>query len=83
MSLAFGVEGTALLVAGLLTNRGLLQKTGMATLLLVVLKVLLVDLAAVEPVWRVLLLFIFAVLFLGLSRVVQNRRGGRSPEEGP
>jgi uncharacterized membrane protein len=82
MSLAFGVEGTALLVAGLLTNRGILQKTGMATLLLVVLKVLLVDLAAVEPVWRVLLLFIFAVLFLGLSRVVQNRRGGGSPREG-
>ena len=74
MSLAFGVEGTVLLVAGLLTNRSVLQKTGMATLLLVVVKVLLVDLAAVEPIWRVLLLFLFAVLFLVLSKVVQGRR---------
>lgn len=81
MSFAFGVEGTALLVAGLLTNRGILQKTGMATLLLVVVKVLLVDLAAVEPIWRVLLLFVFAVLFLGLSRVVQGRRGPDRPGE--
>jgi hypothetical protein len=74
MSLAFGVEGTVLLVAGLLKNRSVLHQTGMATLLLVVVKVLLVDLAAVEPVWRVLLLFLFAVLFLVLSKVVQGRR---------
>ena len=74
MSLAFGLEGTVLLVGGLLRNRALLQQTGMATLLLVVMKVLLVDLAAVEPIWRVLLLFLFAVLFLVLSKFVQGRR---------
>ena len=74
MSLAFGVEGTVLLVAGLLAGRSLLYKTGMVTLLLVVVKVLLVDLAAVEPIWRVLLLFLFAVLFLVLSKVIQGRR---------
>ncbi len=84
MSLAFGVEGTVLLVAGLLTGRAILQQVGMATLLLVVVKVLLVDLAAVEPIWRVLLLFLFAVLFLVLSKFVQGRRRLRSdaPEPG-
>ena len=74
ISLAFGIEGTVLLVWGLLTDRALMQKTGMATLLLVVGKILLVDLAAVEPIWRVLLLFLFAVLFLVLSKIVQGRR---------
>jgi uncharacterized membrane protein len=73
-SLAFGVEGTAVMMGGLLTNRALLQKVGMATLLLVVGKVLLIDLAAVEPIWRVLLLFLFALLFLVLSKFVQGRR---------
>jgi hypothetical protein len=73
-SLAFGVEGTAVMMGGLLTNRVLLQKVGMATLLLVVGKVLVVDLAAVEPIWRVLLLFLFALLFLVLSKFVQGRR---------
>ena len=89
MSLAFGVEGTVLLVAGLMAGRSLLYKTGMATLLLVVVKVLLVDLAAVEPIWRVLLLFLFAVLFLVLSKVIQGRKRLRTDgtevdsEEGP
>ena len=77
-SLAIGVEGTVLLVAGWVTNRTFLQQTGMATLLLVVAKVLLVDLAAVEPIWRVLLLFLFALLFLGLSKFTQSRRPPRS-----
>lgn len=76
-SLAIGVEGTVLLVAGWVTNRTFLQQTGMATLLLVVAKVLLVDLAAVEPIWRVLLLFLFALLFLGLSKFTQGRRPPR------
>jgi hypothetical protein len=74
MSLAFGVEGTVLLVAGLLKHRTILQQVGMATLLLVVVKMLAVDLAAVEPIWRVLLLFVFALLFLLLSKFVQGRR---------
>jgi len=82
MSLAFGIEGTVLLVAGLMTNRGVLQKTGMATLLLVVVKVLAVDLAAVEPIWRVFLLFVFAVLFLLLSKFVQGRRQHRLDGQG-
>ncbi len=74
MSLAFGLEGTMVLVAGYLMNRSVLQKVGMATLLMVVVKVLLVDLAAVEPIWRVLLLALFGGLFLLLSKFVQGRR---------
>jgi len=77
MSLAFGVEGTVLLVAGLLMHRTILQQVGMGTLLLVVVKVLAVDLGSVEPIWRVLLLFVFAMLFLLLSKFVQGRRRSR------
>jgi uncharacterized membrane protein len=80
-SLALGVEGAMVLVWGLVKNQVLMQKTGMATLLLVLAKVLLVDLAAVEPVWRVLLLFVFAVLFLGLSRFVQGLRAPAGTKE--
>lgn len=79
MSLAFGLEGTLVLVAGYLMNRSILQKVGMATLLMVVVKVLLVDLAAVEPIWRVLLLALFGGLFLLLSKFVQGRRRGDLP----
>ncbi|MBT8396237.1 MAG: DUF2339 domain-containing protein, partial [Gemmatimonadetes bacterium] len=81
MSFAFGIQGSAVLVAGLLTDRSILQKTGVATLLLVVGKVLLVDMAAVEPIWRVLLLFVFGGLFLLLSKFVQGRRP--NPQEDP
>jgi len=45
---------------------------------------LLVDLAAVDPIWRVLILFLFAVLFLALSKLVQSRRArGSEGGEGP
>ncbi len=78
MSLAFGLQGAVALVAAFILNRSALQKLGVATLLLVVGKVLLVDMAAVEPIWRVLLLFAFGGLFLLLSKFVQ----GRKPREG-
>jgi hypothetical protein len=74
MSLAFGLQGAAALVAGFLLERSALQKLGVTTLLLVVGKVLLVDMAAVEPIWRVLLLFVFGGLFLLLSKFVQGRK---------
>jgi uncharacterized membrane protein len=81
MSFAFGVQGALALLAGLILDRPALQKLGVGTLLLVVLKILLVDMAAVEPIWRVLLLFVFGGLFLLLSRFVQGRRPP-NPEEG-
>jgi hypothetical protein len=73
MSLAFGLEGAAVLVAGFLLGSSPAQKAGMATLLMVVVKVMLVDLAAVEPIWRVLLLFVFGGLFLLLSKFIKGR----------
>ncbi len=76
VSLAFGVEGTALLAVGYLAVRPSLQKVGLATLFMVVAKLLLVDLAAVEPIWRVLLFGVFGGLFLVLSRLAQGRRPG-------
>jgi hypothetical protein len=83
MSLAFGLQGAVALVVGFLTVRSALQKLGVATLLLVVGKVLLVDMAAVEPIWRVLLLFVFGGLFLLLSRFVQGRKVRTEEDEIP
>jgi uncharacterized membrane protein len=83
MSFAFGMQGAAVLVAGFLMDRPVLQKTGVATLLLVVVKVLLVDMAAVEPIWRVLLLFVFGGLFLLLSKFVQGRKPSSARDKDP
>ena len=82
-SLAWGVVGTTLLVAGFLVGRSLMHKSGMATLLLVAGKLLLVDLASVEPIWRVLLFSVFGGLFLILAKVTEGRRkgGDGEPEE--
>lgn len=70
-SLALGAEGAALLAAGSVLRRPMAQKGGLATLLLVVVKLLLVDLSAVEPIWRVLLFSVFGGLFLLLSRFIR------------
>ena len=45
---------------------------GSATLLLVVAKLFLVDLAALETIWRVLLFMGFGALFLLLSYLLKN-----------
>jgi hypothetical protein len=80
VSLAFGVEGTALLVAGHGAGQPSMQKVGLATLFMVVAKLLLVDLAAVEPIWRVLLFSVFGGLFLALSRLAPRRRSGAATD---
>jgi hypothetical protein len=80
LTLAWGVEGTAVLAYGYMKRESLAQKTGMGTLLILVGKVLLVDMAAVEPIWRVMLLGLFGALFLVLSKVVKEMR---TEDKGP
>lgn len=67
ITIAWGIYGVLLLVLGLRRDRHPLRLTGMATLLLVVIKLLIVDLARLEAIWRILLFLGFGGLFLILS----------------
>jgi uncharacterized membrane protein len=76
-TVCWGVYGLALVIAGIYANvyagrsRALLY-VGIATLFVVVAKLLLVDLVMVDEVWRFLLFLGFGALFLGLSYYLQN-----------
>ena len=73
VTVAWGVYALLLLFLGirLKRNKGLLY-AGLGTLLLVVAKLFLVDLTALDPVWRILLFLCFGGLFLVLSYIFQN-----------
>jgi uncharacterized membrane protein len=83
VTVAWGVYGVGLLVAGLRLDRSAPVRGGMATLFLVAGKLFLVDLAEVEALWRVLLFVGFGVLFLTLSYYLQAlwRPGRGSAQE--
>ncbi len=66
-SIAWGVCGVALLVFGLRKSYSQAVMIGMGTLLLVVGKLFLVDLAELDVIWRILLFIGFGALFLFLS----------------
>jgi uncharacterized membrane protein len=72
VTVAWGVYGVALLIAGLRRDVDVLARFGIGTLLLVVGKLLVVDLAEVDAIWRVLLFMGFGGLFLLLSYVYQS-----------
>lgn len=67
VSVAWGVYGALLLIAGLRRNLHALRLVGLGTLMLVVAKLFLVDLARLETIWRVLLFVGFGGVFLALS----------------
>jgi len=72
VSIAWGVYGVILLIVGLRLNRTRLTATAIGTLLLVVGKLFLVDLAELEAIWRVLLFLGFGGGFLVLSYYFQD-----------
>ncbi|MEJ7843886.1 MAG: DUF2339 domain-containing protein [Rubrobacter sp.] len=72
VTLAWGLCGAAIFVAGLRRDHAYLIRGGVATLFLVVAKLFLWDLAGLEPVWRVLLFLGFGGLFLLLSYHLRN-----------
>ncbi len=84
VTLAWGICGAAMFVAGLRRDHAHLIKGGVATLFLVVAKLFLWDLAGLEPVWRVLLFLGFGGLFLLLSYHLRNLwnpgDGGENPD---
>lgn len=67
VSVIWGVYGAGLVVAGLLTSNRSMRRTGFVTLLAVVAKMFMVDLASVRAIWRVLLFVGFGGVFLTLS----------------
>ena len=64
--------GLILLIVGLRLNRPRLSAMAIGTLLLVVGKLLLVDLAELEAIWRVFLFLSFGGGFLVLSYYFQD-----------
>ena len=72
VTMAWGLTGAAMFVAGLRRDHGYLIKGGVATLFLVVAKLFLWDLAGLDPLWRVLLFLGFGGLFLLLSYHLRN-----------
>ena len=68
----WGLTGAALFVAGLRRDHTYLIRGGVATLFLVVAKLFLWDLAALDPLWRILLFLGFGGLFLLLSYHLRN-----------
>lgn len=78
ISIAWGVYAIILLVGGLSGRRVLpLVYAGLATLFLVIAKLFLIDLAALDPLWRVLLFLGFGGALLVLSYYFQNVIGGK------
>ena len=55
------------MIPGLRLNNRALRNTGLATLFLTVGKLLIVDLARVDPLWRILLFLAFGSVLLGLG----------------
>ena len=67
VSIVWGVYAILLLVVGLRRNLDQLRMAAMGTLLLVVGKLFMVDLAKLEAIWRILLFLGFGSSFLALS----------------
>ncbi len=74
VSALWGVYGVALLVVATLRGYATLQSVAKVTLLFLVAKMFLVDLRALEALWRVLLFSGLGGLFLLLSYYVGRRR---------
>jgi uncharacterized membrane protein len=81
VTVAWGLTGAAMFVAGLRRDHAYLIRGGVATLFLVVAKLFLWDLAALDPLWRVLLFLGFGGLFLLLSYHLRNLWNPRDAAE--
>jgi uncharacterized membrane protein len=73
VTVAWGVYGLALLLYAMQARHEAMERVGIGTLLLVVAKLFLVDLARVDALWRVLLFLGIGIVFLSLSYVLQSR----------
>jgi hypothetical protein len=67
VTVSWGACGICLLVAGLRLDHAGLRKVALATFAAVVVKLFLVDLARLDPIWRILLFLGFGGTFMGLA----------------
>ena len=67
VSVAWGLCALALLIAGAQRNDEKLRWTGLATLLLVIAKLFVIDLAELDALWRILLFLGFGTLLVVVS----------------
>lgn len=72
ISLFWGLYGIALLLLSLRLGQKGVQLAGLATLGLVAAKLILVDMAQVDVIWRILLFMFFGAAFLGLSYLINR-----------
>jgi uncharacterized membrane protein len=72
ISVSWGVYGIALLLLSLRLGQRGVQLAGLATLGLVAAKLLVVDMAQVDVIWRILLFMGFGGAFLGLSYLINR-----------
>ena len=72
VSIAWGLTGSILLAVGLRKNQLNIFKTGLATLVLVAIKLLIIDLANLDVIWRILIFMGFGGAFLFLSYWVKD-----------
>ncbi|NKB69785.1 MAG: DUF2339 domain-containing protein [Candidatus Latescibacteria bacterium] len=82
VSIAWGAYAVVLLIVGLRHNFAQLRVAGLGTLLLVVAKLFLVDLAQLEALWRILLFLGFGGVFLILGYYFQALWRGAAEEGG-
>ncbi len=67
VSASWGLYSLMLMIPGLRLDNRALRNTGLATLFLTVGKLLIVDMARVDPLWRILLFMAFGAVLLGLG----------------
>jgi len=72
VSAAWGVYGAALLIFGLRLNYHKLRLAALGTLILLVGKLFMIDLAKLEAIWRVLLFIGIGGILLTLSYFFQS-----------
>jgi uncharacterized membrane protein len=83
LSLAWAVEGLALIGAGFVLRLKILRMAGLTVFGLLVLKILFVDLAGAETIYRILSFIVAGALLLVASLVYAkfSPRGSRDPHD--
>jgi uncharacterized membrane protein len=71
-SLSWGVYGAVLLLISMRRRERAVQLAGLATLGVVAAKLVFVDMAQVDVIWRILLFMGFGAAFLGLSYLIKK-----------
>jgi uncharacterized membrane protein len=83
VTVAWGAYGLGLLLYAMGGSNGGMERVAIGTLLLVVAKLFLVDLARLDPLWRVLLFLGMGVVFLALSYFIQSRFKAAAADPAP